>query len=76
MSIEWMSPEKAAAQWDIKVRQVQALCAAGHVDGAVKWGRVWLIPKDTPKPIDGRTKAAKERKKRAGELTGKKNDRC
>jgi hypothetical protein len=24
-------------------------------------GKMWLIPKDTPKPIDGRTKAAKQK---------------
>ena len=61
MQIEWISPEEAAQQWGVKARQVQALCVAGQVDGAVKWGRVWLIPKGTPKPIDGRTKAAKQK---------------
>jgi hypothetical protein len=68
-----MSPEKAAAQWGIKVRQVQALCVASHVDGAIKWGRVWLIPKDTAKPIDGRTRAVKECKNRDEKLTDKGN---
>jgi hypothetical protein len=59
MELDWITPEKAARSWGIKARQVQALCGAGQVGGAVKLGRVWLIPKDTPKPIDGRTKAAR-----------------
>jgi hypothetical protein len=43
---------------------VQVLCVNGQVDGAERiGGKVWLIPKDALKPIDGRTKAAKIAKK-------------
>lgn len=60
MELTWMSPEQIAEKWGITKRQVQALCAEGKVIGAVKLGRAWLIPMDAPKPIDGRTLAAKE----------------
>ena len=62
MKLEWITPEEAGNKWGIKSRQVQALCANGQVDGAIRMSRVWLIPKDAPKPIDGRTKAAKNEK--------------
>ncbi|MCL2124639.1 MAG: DNA (cytosine-5-)-methyltransferase [Oscillospiraceae bacterium] len=58
MEIDWITPQQAAEQWNISSRQVQTLCSAGHVKGAVKLGRVWLIPKDADKPIDYRTKEA------------------
>ncbi|MDR1160501.1 MAG: DNA-binding protein, partial [Syntrophomonadaceae bacterium] len=36
------------------------LCSSGRILGAVRKGRIWLIPKNTQKPIDGRTKTAKQ----------------
>jgi hypothetical protein len=59
MELDWITPGQAAEQWGITHRQAQSLCKQGHIKGAVQLGRVWLIPKDTPKPIDGRTKEAK-----------------
>jgi len=56
MELEWMTPQQAASKWGITDRRVQALCANGQIDGAVRLGRGWLIPKDTPKPKDGRAK--------------------
>ncbi|MBQ8359469.1 MAG: helix-turn-helix transcriptional regulator, partial [Oscillospiraceae bacterium] len=41
-------------------RRLQTLCAAGKIDGALRFGKVWMIPKDTEKPADGRTKASRE----------------
>ena len=62
MDMEWLTPEEAGLRWGIKARRVQALCSNGTINNAVRNGRIWLIPKDTPKPIDGRTKAAKANK--------------
>jgi excisionase family DNA binding protein len=60
MKMEWMTVNDAAKLWGISERRIQALCEIGRVDDATKLGRAWLIPKSTTKPIDGRTKAAKE----------------
>lgn len=57
---ELMTAKDAAELWGITPRRVQILCDNGKVSGAVRMGRTWIIPKGTPKPIDGRTKAAKE----------------
>jgi hypothetical protein len=59
MGIEWITPKQAAERWGITERQVQSLCSNGKVSGAERFAHVWLIPRDAPKPVDGRTKAAK-----------------
>ncbi|MDR3364613.1 MAG: helix-turn-helix domain-containing protein [Clostridiales Family XIII bacterium] len=61
MDFEWITPEQAAAKWGVTIRQAQFLCANGKIDGVVKVSRTYLIPKDAPKPMDGRTKAARNR---------------
>jgi hypothetical protein len=67
MIMEYMTPKEAGALWGISDRRVQVLCANGQVNGAQRLGgKMWVIPKDSPKPIDGRTKAAKETKNKHG----------
>ncbi|MDR1061595.1 MAG: helix-turn-helix domain-containing protein [Clostridiales bacterium] len=60
--MEWISPKQAAEQWGITERQAQSLCAQGKIPDAARIGRSWLIPRNAEKPLDGRTKAAKQRK--------------
>ena len=62
MELNLMSSQQASEKWGITDRQVQSLCLQGKIEGATKLGRAWLIPKDAPKPIDGRTKEAKSQK--------------
>ena len=54
--MEYMSCAEAAAKWGISERRVQKLCEGERIPGTVKFSRVWLIPKDAEKPIDGRRK--------------------
>ena len=56
MELDWITPQQAAEQLGITDRRVQALFANGQINGAVRLGRGWLIPKNTPKPADGRRK--------------------
>jgi len=56
MEMDWITPQQAAEKWNISDRRVQALCSNGQIEGASRLGRVWLIPKDAPKPKDGRAK--------------------
>ena len=62
MEMEWMTVQEAGMLWGITTRAAQYLCADGKVNGAQKLGSQWVIPKGTPKPIDGRTKAAQQTK--------------
>ena len=57
--MDWITTKDAAEKWGLTVRRVQALCDNGRVPSATKLGDVWAIPKDAPKPLDGRTKTAK-----------------
>ncbi|MDR3121605.1 MAG: excisionase family DNA-binding protein [Clostridiales bacterium] len=60
--MNWITPQQAAEQWGVTDRRIQELCAKGRINGAVRLGRGWLIPKETRKPADGRTKAVKNSK--------------
>ena len=62
MDMEWTTAKEASVLWGITARRVQVLCDNGQVNGATRLGNMWIIPKDTPKPLDGRTKAAKKGK--------------
>jgi len=46
MNLEWMTPEEAGLKWGIKTRRVQHLCSDNRIVGAVRMGRMWLIPQD------------------------------
>ncbi|HFU4085963.1 TPA: Fic family protein [Streptococcus suis] len=52
----YMSVKQAAEIWEISDRRVRDLCSQGKVKGAIREGRFWKIPQDTPKPVDGRYK--------------------
>jgi hypothetical protein len=54
VELEWITAQQAAEKWGITARRVQALCQNGQIDGVVRLGKAWLIPKDAPKPGDGR----------------------
>ena len=42
--------EEVAERWNVSERQIQVLCKAGKIDGAVKFGNTWAIPEDAVKP--------------------------
>ena len=57
--MEYLKICEVAKEWGISERGVQALCAQGKIEGATRFGRSWMIPKNAKKPIDGRTKSGK-----------------
>lgn len=59
--MDYLSTKQAAEKWGISERRVQRLCEDGRVDGAVRFSRVWAIPKDTQKPVDPRKKSRQEK---------------
>lgn len=48
-----------ATEWGLSERTVNDLCKKGRIDGAVKNGRMWQIPDDAVKPMDGRITTGK-----------------
>lgn len=58
---EYMTVQEAAKLWEISERRIQILCEERRIDGVVRLSRVWLIPKGTNKPADGRTKEMRKK---------------
>lgn len=54
--MDYMTLKEASEKWGITPRQINYLCAAGRIPGAVKMATLWLIPKDAKKPFDRRRK--------------------
>ena len=54
--MDYISAKDAAHKWGITQRRVAVLCSENRINGASVVGNMWLIPKDTEKPVDGRRK--------------------
>lgn len=54
--MDYMTVREAAEKWGFTERWVQKLCGENRIKGAVRFSRVWLIPKDAEKPVDKRKK--------------------
>lgn len=48
--MDYISVREASAKWAISERRVQKLCEGGRIDGVLRFGRSWMIPKDAEKP--------------------------
>lgn len=57
--MEYLKIAEVAKKWGLSERGVQALCSQGKIEGAARFGRSWMIPRNAAKPVDGRTKAGK-----------------
>jgi Fic family protein len=53
--VEYITVKEAAAKWGVSERRVCAFCAEGRVEGVIRKGRSYLIPKDAIRPIDNRS---------------------
>ena len=49
-NMEYMTIKEAAEKWNLSVRRVQ---------GVIKFGHAWAIPKEAEKPVDKRIKTKK-----------------
>jgi len=57
--MDLMTVTEAATLWKLTKRRIQAMCETGQIKNAQRLGNMWVFPKDTARPIDGRTKIAK-----------------
>ena len=61
--MEYLTIQEVAADWNLSIRRLQAICASGRIEGAKKFGSCWAIPSDAKKPEDLRVKSRKYIKK-------------
>lgn len=52
--MEYIKVSKAAEKWGISPRRVRLLCAEGKIEGVVRKGKLYMIPVNAKKPLDGR----------------------
>ena len=62
-NMEYITIKEAAEKWNLSVRRVQAICNEGMIQGTIKFGHAWAIPKDAEKPTDKRIKSKKNMKR-------------
>lgn len=59
----YMKISEASEKWELSARRINTLCLEGRIDGAIKFGNTWAIPKDAEKPKDERVKSGRYIKK-------------
>ncbi len=52
--MDYIKVSKAAEKWGVSPRRVRVLCAEGKVSGVVRKGKLYMIPENATKPVDGR----------------------
>ncbi len=57
--MEYLKISELASEWGISQRRLQTLCAEGKIEGAMHFGRAWMIPAGARKPTDRRTRAGR-----------------
>lgn len=50
--MNYISVKEASGRWNITERWVQKLCEEERIEGVMRFGRLWMIPKDAVRPDD------------------------
>ena len=58
--MDYLKIHEVSEKWGISPRRLQVLCAEGRIEGAIRFGKAWMIPKNAVKPADGRTKSSRD----------------
>lgn len=53
----FMTVKQASEKWGISERRIRTLCSDGKISGAYQEKRMWYIPIDAVKPVEGRYKS-------------------
>ena len=52
--LDYISVKEAAEKWGISERRVQKLCEGNRIEGVVRFGHTWMIPRKAETPADQR----------------------
>ena len=52
--MEYIKVSEAAKRWGISARRIRLFCAEGKIDGVIRDGKLFMIPSNARKPMDGR----------------------
>ena len=56
LDMEYLTTVEMSKKWNISSRRIVTLCIERRIEGAIKKGKMWLIPADAEKPRDARCK--------------------
>jgi len=65
--MNYITSKELSELWGISQRRIVRLATEGRIEGAKFYGNSWMIPENAEKPLDGRTKTAKEERKKAAD---------
>lgn len=57
--MEYLTTTEMSKKWNLSSRRIGVLCTEGRIDGAIKKGKMWLLPADATKPADARKRVEK-----------------
>lgn len=60
--LDYISVKEASEKWEISERRVQKLCEGNRINGVIRFGHSWMIPKSAQKPSDLRLKKSTDSK--------------
>ncbi len=60
--MEYLTTTEMSKLWGLSSRRIGVLCTKGRIEGAIKKGKMWLLPADAIKPADARYKVNKQPK--------------
>ena len=52
--LNYISVKETAEKWEISERRIQKLCEENRIEGVIRFGHLWMIPRDACKPLDRR----------------------
>lgn len=52
--LNYISVKNTAEKWKISERRIQELCEENRIEGVIRFGHLWMIPRDAYKPLDWR----------------------
>lgn len=52
--MNYIKVSEAAEKWGISARRARILCAEGKVEGVIRKGKLYMVPENAIKPLDGR----------------------
>jgi AraC-like DNA-binding protein len=59
---EYLSVRETAQAWGVSERRVHKLCEDGRIEGLIRLGRTWGVPRGADKPADDRVRHCEEKK--------------
>ena len=64
--MDYRTIKETGEKWGVGTRIVTQYCNKGRIEGAVKMGNLWSIPKDAPKSADKRRRENKSAESKGG----------